>query len=203
MSFMRRLASFLAVFVLAAIPAAAVTPHEIVEMKKVGVSDTVLLAVIDRDQTIFTLDAKDLADLQREGISERVLLAMLRSGREPRPDAAPATTSAAPVAAPAVPAIADPGTFAVVGHDPDYPGAASSYATGPVFYAADFYGAGYYGMVTPFFFPGVRGRRAHSRANVLQQPLASTSSGPFLADPMRRFQTPIVTIPQIRPPRRR
>ena len=47
-----------------------------------GVTDTVILALIDRDRTVFAIEPEQIVALQRDGLSERVILAMLKSGRE-------------------------------------------------------------------------------------------------------------------------
>jgi hypothetical protein len=112
---MRLLASQLLALALVASPVAAITPQEVVTLSKAGVSDQVLLALIERDQTIFTLDPSQVLALQREGLSESVILAMLRSGRnEPTvsPSAIPSTAESLSPAE---------STVVVVGHGPDRP----------------------------------------------------------------------------------
>ncbi|HYM22302.1 MAG TPA: hypothetical protein VEU08_03815 [Vicinamibacterales bacterium] len=61
--------------------AMAVTVSEIVELTKAGVSEPVILALIDRDRTIFALDADQIVSLKQQGVTETVLIAMLKSGR--------------------------------------------------------------------------------------------------------------------------
>jgi hypothetical protein len=83
-------------------PAQAVTLHDIVALTKAGLSDDIIIALLEADPTIFSLDAQKLMELRNEGVSERVLIEMLRSGREPLP-------LAVEIAAPAAePAVADP-----------------------------------------------------------------------------------------------
>jgi hypothetical protein len=68
---------------LALAPAAeAVSIRDIVELSRAGLSDDVIVAVIDTDGTIFSLDAAQIVQLKQAGVSERVVLAMLRSGRQ-------------------------------------------------------------------------------------------------------------------------
>ena len=76
------------------VPAAAeaVTIRDIIELSKAGLADEVLVAVIDADRTIFTLDADQILELKGAGVSEAVLLKMLRTRREFE---APATAHAA------------------------------------------------------------------------------------------------------------
>src|SRR5437763_12551311 len=62
--------------------ASAITVDQIVSLKKAGVTDTVILALIDRDRTVFAIEPEQIVTLQRDGLSERIILAMLKSGRE-------------------------------------------------------------------------------------------------------------------------
>jgi hypothetical protein len=102
---------------LLAAPASAVTIPELVALAKAGVSDQVLLAVIDRDQTIFAVKPEALAELKREGLSDQVILAILRSGRQTPPPVA----AAAPDAVFAAPPAAAAPSVLIVGHGPDRP----------------------------------------------------------------------------------
>jgi hypothetical protein len=76
------LAAFAATVLLVPATASAVTVDEIVALSRAGVTDTVILALIDRDKTIFTLEPDQLVALKAQGLSEPVILAMLKSGRE-------------------------------------------------------------------------------------------------------------------------
>ncbi len=76
------LAASVAASVLAPAAASAVTVDQIVALARSGVTDAVILALIDRDKTILPLDAEQLVMLKAEGVSEPVILAMLKSGRE-------------------------------------------------------------------------------------------------------------------------
>ena len=62
----------------------AVTLDQVVALAHAGVTDTVILALIDRDKTIFAIEPEQLVALQRDGVSEAVILAMLKSGRAGR-----------------------------------------------------------------------------------------------------------------------
>lgn len=64
---------------LAPAPASAVTVPEIVTLAKAGVSDAILIALIERDESVFHIDAEQLIALKQEGVSEPVLVAMLKS----------------------------------------------------------------------------------------------------------------------------
>jgi hypothetical protein len=91
-------------------PASALTVDQVVVLSRSGVSDRVILALIERDNTLFTFNSEQLLRLQREGVSEAVLLAMLKSGRADSSEV-PAPVSSLPLS-PAV---------AIVGHGPERP----------------------------------------------------------------------------------
>jgi hypothetical protein len=84
----------------------AITVRDVIELSKAGLSDEVLLALIDMDRNVFTLDAATMKALKDGGVSDKVMLALIRSGRTP------ATVPTAPVpqpqSAPAPQAQADP-----------------------------------------------------------------------------------------------
>jgi hypothetical protein len=86
----------------------AVTIDEVVALSKSGVSEQVIVAVIERDQTLFTLSPALIMKLQRDGLSDRVLLALIKSGRPNEPP-----LPASPVAASPMP---PPPAIAIVGH---------------------------------------------------------------------------------------
>jgi len=97
------------------VTASAVTIDEVVALSKSGVSEQVIVAVIERDQTLFTLSPTLIMKLQRDGLSDRILLALIKSGRanEPPVPARPVEAVAAPVPPPPL--------IAVVGHGPQLP----------------------------------------------------------------------------------
>jgi hypothetical protein len=104
-------------FVLAAlipIPASAITVQEVIALSKAGVSDDVVVALIEQDSTIFSVDATQAIALKREGVTERVVLAMLRNGRQ-TPPPVPGAAPESPPAPPTEPSLL------VVGHGPDRP----------------------------------------------------------------------------------
>jgi hypothetical protein len=111
----------LAVQLLALVPSAAsaVTREEIVRLSKSGVSDAVILAMVDRDKTIFTVNPDDLVALKSEGVSDAVVLAMLKSGRE-EGEAAFAYQAAQAAAERAAAEWLAPNVV-VIGHGPDRP----------------------------------------------------------------------------------
>jgi hypothetical protein len=78
---------FVAACVLATLgvaPASAVTVSEIHDLVRAGVSDEVIVALIEADDERFELDAGQILELRAAGVSDRVLAAMLRSGRHPK-----------------------------------------------------------------------------------------------------------------------
>jgi hypothetical protein len=101
---------------LATVPAtlSAVTLDQVVAMSKAGVSDTVILEMIARDNALVTVAPDQVVTLQRAGVSEAVILALLKSGLPDEPPRTP-VDSAPPL--PTVP------TVAFVGHGPDRPNA--------------------------------------------------------------------------------
>jgi hypothetical protein len=113
---MRWLLLVLALAVFTPSRADAVTLDEVVALSKSGVSEQVILALIERDQTLYTMTPAQLMKLQREGLSDTILLALLKSGR---PNEAPVPASPAPSALPA----AEPPSpeVVVVGHSPELP----------------------------------------------------------------------------------
>jgi hypothetical protein len=81
---MRRVAPFvIVVLVLLAGRADAVTIKEIIELTRAGLSDEVILALIEVDPRVYTIDPATLKELKAAGVSERVIVAMVRSGRNP------------------------------------------------------------------------------------------------------------------------
>ena len=80
---MRGMSAILCVLFLSAVPslAAAVTTDQVVALKKAGVSDAVILALIERDQTVFSIAPEQIVALQHEGLSEELIIAMLKTGR--------------------------------------------------------------------------------------------------------------------------
>jgi hypothetical protein len=109
----------LAVLLLAPRAALAITIDQIVALQKSGVTETVILALIDRDRTVFAIEPEQIVSLQRDGLSEKVILAMLRSGRDEGEQAARADSAynAAWIAS----NLATEPLSVTVGHGPDRP----------------------------------------------------------------------------------
>src|SRR5262252_5874254 len=100
-------------------PASAITVDQVVALAKSGVTDTVILALIDRDRTVFAIEPQQIVSLQRDGLSEQVILAMLKSGRDDGEQAARAD-SAYNAAFIASTLSTEPNSISV-GHGPDRP----------------------------------------------------------------------------------
>jgi hypothetical protein len=54
-----------------------VTVDQVVTMTKAGVSDTVILALINRDRPVFIINSVQLVQLRKDGVSEYLLQTML------------------------------------------------------------------------------------------------------------------------------
>ncbi len=80
---MRRLVLLIAVPLLSLLPvrAEALTVRDIVELTRAGLGDEILLALIEVDGPVFPIDTETLKRLKAVGVSERVIVAMVRSGR--------------------------------------------------------------------------------------------------------------------------
>jgi hypothetical protein len=103
-------------------PLAAVTVQEIVSLSKAGVSDAVILALLDRDRSVLTIDPDELVALKREGLSDALIVAMLKNGRQEGDDAARAVS--AERAADVLASLSSTPQVTIVGHDPERPNTA-------------------------------------------------------------------------------
>ena len=87
---MRRLTPLLLAGVLLLGPAAgqasAVTIADLINLKANGLSDTVLIALIESDGSVFRLTAEDLIDLRKRGLSDAVLVAMMLTAKKAGPE---------------------------------------------------------------------------------------------------------------------
>jgi hypothetical protein len=115
-------AGALFVGVLAPSSASAVTLDEIIGMARAGVTDAIILALIDRDKTVFPIEPERIVTLQREGLSEAVIVALLKSGREEGDQAARA--DAAATADWIMASMPTEPLLVIVGHGPDRPNVA-------------------------------------------------------------------------------
>jgi len=170
---MRAVLSLLVMLALTPSMASAVSVQEIIGLSRSGVSDEVILTLIERDNTIFTIDPDQLVVLKKQGVSQAVVLAMLRSGRQPA--ARPQTADAGAAPNGVFPSAPD---TVVVGHGPDRPN--TSYQGG---YAFDSFTAAaatlpylYYVSAPSFCLSGP------SRVNS-----PTVRPGRFMNDPTQRF----------------
>jgi hypothetical protein len=76
--------------------AEAITLREIVELTRAGLGDDILLALIEVDQRVFAIDPDTLKALKDAGVSTRVIVAIVKSGRTPAPPAEPMVEMVAP-----------------------------------------------------------------------------------------------------------
>jgi hypothetical protein len=63
--------------------AEALTTREIIELSRAGLGEDVLLALIEVDRGVYAIDPASMKALKEAKVSERVILALVRSGREP------------------------------------------------------------------------------------------------------------------------
>lgn len=70
----------------------AITVDQIAALSQAGVSDAVIIAMIERDQPIFTIDPAEVVRLQQDGLSEQLIVAMLASGTRRSQESPPAPT---------------------------------------------------------------------------------------------------------------
>ena len=64
--------------------AQALTIRDVIELTRAGLTDEVLIALIEVDAGVFATDTATLKSLKEAGVSERVMVALIRSGRERR-----------------------------------------------------------------------------------------------------------------------
>jgi len=104
------------VLTIAAGRAEAVTVRDVIELSKAGLSDPVLLALIDVDHSVFQIDTETLKQLKQAGVSEPVIVAMIRSGRTPPPlEPAPPIE---PIPVEPQPVVSEPQVIVIDHHDP-------------------------------------------------------------------------------------
>jgi hypothetical protein len=129
--------ALLAVFALAAGRAEAVTIRDVIELTKAGLSDQVLLALIEVDRSVFAIDAATVKQLKDAGVSDPVIVALIKSGRTPRAPEPQPVLEPAPTYDP--PARPEPEVIVIDHHDAPaqapvvvpYPVAVPVYVTAP------------------------------------------------------------------------
>jgi hypothetical protein len=79
---MRRLVLLLLLSLGVTASAEALTIRDVIELTRAGLGDEVLLALIEVDRRVYTVDTKTLKELKLAGVSDKVIAALVRSGRE-------------------------------------------------------------------------------------------------------------------------
>ncbi len=74
----------------------AITLAEIIQLTKAGLDEDVLLALIEVDQRVFSIDPDTMKELKAAGVSPRVIVAIVKSGRTPQPQPEPAIETVPP-----------------------------------------------------------------------------------------------------------
>lgn len=69
--------------------AEALTIRDVIELSRAGLGDEVLLALIEVDRGVYSIDTATLKQLKAAGVSERVIVALVRAGREIPPEPTP------------------------------------------------------------------------------------------------------------------
>src|SRR5262245_7783960 len=200
---MRLLTTATLFLLLALVPAAAsaVTLDQVVALSKSGVSEPIILALIDREKTVFTIEPEQLVQLRRDGLSETIILAMLRSGRD-EGEAAAAEAAALNTAA-IMSTLSPVPEIVVIGRDPERPTDYLNRYSAPAYWSAPplvdvapmYYGSAYYGA------PAYGGQRlAQRRRNIaarqnvtpIPPPPSVTSTGLCTSFPVTRGAPPMV-----------
>lgn len=185
--------SVIAVCLLAPRTASAITVDQIVALAKAGVTDTVILALIDRDRTVFAIEPEHVVSLQRDGVSENVVLAMLKSGRAEGEQAARA--DAAQNAAWIMSALSMEANTVIVGHGPDRPNTphVDGFYSGPPSSGVE--------LVPPPYVPAFRSGPSPFGARRPAEPRALCYA--HISTPHATNQRPFVTVcPEVMQPRR-
>src|SRR5690606_22735984 len=106
---MRRLLLSGVLVLATALPARAVSLNDLIDLSRAGLSDDILIELVEADRSVFHLDAATLKRLKAEGLSDRLLLHLLRTPalREAQMQAAyePLPEPPAPPPAPAPPQV--------------------------------------------------------------------------------------------------
>ena len=101
-------------------PAQALTIRDVIELSRAGLTDDVLVALIEVDGGIYPTDTATLKGLKDAGVSDRVMIALIRSGRERRVEEPPPVpvVEAAPVETPPPPTVVIEHREVIVHHEP-------------------------------------------------------------------------------------
>lgn len=120
MKLRRTLLALVTIFAITASRADALTLRDLIELNRSGVSDQVLIALIEVDRGVFNIDTNTLKMLKEAGISDQVIVALIRSGRTqppPEPPPAPLQTSTEPESDSQTPSTLKPEIIVIDHHD--------------------------------------------------------------------------------------
>jgi hypothetical protein len=133
-SLRRTLLMLLVVLAAGAGRAEALNIRDLIELSKAGLSDSVLIALIEVDHGVFSIDTDTLKNLKANDVSDAVIVALIRSGRTAPPPAAEpvALTSPAPAAAPDVDSSPREPQVIVIDHHDQAPAQQAMYPVGVV-----------------------------------------------------------------------
>jgi hypothetical protein len=173
----------MSVLLLAPRVASAITVDQVVALAKSGVTDTVILALIDRDRSVFAIEPEQITALQRDGLSEVVILAMLKSGRAEGDQAARA--DAAYNAAWIASSLTTEPMSISVGHGPDRPNTPhiDGFYSGPP--TSSYGAAAYYGPAFRYRAPSLGSRRSSEPRALCYAQISTqrtTNQQPFVTD---------------------
>ena len=110
---MRALATAALVLFTTVQPAQALTIRDVIELTRAGITEDVLVALIEVDGGVYATDPATLKSLKEAGVSERVMIALIRSGRQ-KPVEPPLPAPIADEPPPQTP----PPTVIIEHHDP-------------------------------------------------------------------------------------
>ena len=85
---------------LVSVPAGAVTLDDVGTLSKAGIAPEVLVALVEVNDRLYSLTVERLLEMKRSGVADRVLLALVRSGRASRARRAPVVTAVPEVPSP-------------------------------------------------------------------------------------------------------
>ena len=143
MNLRRTLLALVTILAISAGRADALTLRDVIELSRAGVGDQVLIALIEVDRGVFSIDTNTLKMLKEAGLSDQVIVALIRSGRTqppPEPAPVPLQTSTEPESGATTPSPTKPEVIVIDHHD-------AQPETAQVMYPV--------GYSVPGFFPGV------------------------------------------------
>lgn len=99
------IATLFALTVSAGSASAATTAAQLIELSRAGLSDDILVALIQTDGSIFQLTAAEILALHKAGLSDKVILAMAETAKKIQPAPTPQAASDAAESRPAPPPV--------------------------------------------------------------------------------------------------